>query len=151
MYSLIRSEMYNDAVYSTYNGPDITRVYPVYGICHYTCIVFATVCVYVCICVCQQAWNLLPSWIFKFNFYVYLRIVILKHTETKNWGGGGTHKPLGLPCGRDDCFHSSCCLVGWTLIKVIIKTTVGVYRLNQEIKRKYFPRTIHNSYSWTIF
>lgn len=104
----------------------------------------------VCICVCQQAWNLLPSWIFKFNFYVYLRIVILKHTETKNWGGGA-HKPLGLPCGRDDCFHSSCCLVGWTLIKVIIETTVGVYRLNQEIKRKYFPRTINNSYSWTIF
>lgn len=90
MYSLIRSEMYNDAVYSTYNGPDITRVHPVYGIWHYTCIVFATVCVCVCVYVCQQVWNLLPSWIFKFNFYVYLRIVILKHTETKNGGGGGT-------------------------------------------------------------
>lgn len=45
MYSLIRSEMSNDAVYTTYNGPDITRVHPVYGIWHYTCIVFATVCV----------------------------------------------------------------------------------------------------------
>lgn len=73
-----------------------------------------------------------------------------KTHRNKEWGGGA-HKPLGLPCGRDDCFYSSCCLVGWSLIKVIIKTTVGVYRLNQEIKRKYFPRTINNSYSWTNF
>lgn len=51
MYCLIRSEMYNDAVYITYNGPDITRVYPVYGIWHYTCIVFATVCACVYMCV----------------------------------------------------------------------------------------------------
>lgn len=87
MYFPICNGLKNDPVYTTYNGADITRMYPLYGICHYTGIVFATVCV--CMYVCQQKWNLLPSWIFKFNFYVYLRIVVLRYTETKNRVRGG--------------------------------------------------------------
>lgn len=51
MYFPICNGLKNDPVYTTYNGADITRMYPVYGICHYTGIVFATVCVCVCMCV----------------------------------------------------------------------------------------------------
>lgn len=49
MYFPICNGLKNDPVYTTYNGADITRMYPVYGICHYTGIVFATVCVCVCV------------------------------------------------------------------------------------------------------
>lgn len=137
MYSLIRSEMYNDAIYITYNRPDITRVYPVYGIWHYTCIVFATVCVCVCVYVCVNKHEIYCPLEYSNLTFMFIYVLLYWNIPKQRiWGGGGTHKPLGLPCGRDDCFHSSCCLVGWTLIKVIIKTTVGVYWLNQEIKKK---------------
>lgn len=54
MYFPICNGLKNDPVYTTYNGADITRMYPVYGICHYTGIVFATLCVCVYVCVSTE-------------------------------------------------------------------------------------------------
>lgn len=88
MYFLICSEMKNDAVYTTYNGPDITQMYHVYDICHYTCIVFATVCVYVCICVSTEM-----KFIALLNIQIKLLCLFTYcNTETyrnKDWGKGG--------------------------------------------------------------